>query len=142
MQEEVTVALKAGKKEKVDTLRFALAELKNKAIEKQSELDDSEAISAISTMIKKLNDSISQFETAGRQELVEQYKNQVSILQTYLPEEIGEQELKKIVSQVIENNAALKENVGALIGKSMAELKGKASPARVSEMVRNLTQNS
>lgn len=136
MQEDVTTALKAGERDKVDTLRFALADLKNKAIEKHGDLEDSEVVSAMAGMIKKLNDSIVQFETAGRAELVALYKKQVAILQEYLPEEIGDEELKKIVGEVVEKNIVLKDNLGALIGKAVAELKGKASPARIAEMIK------
>lgn len=142
MQDDVTIALKSGDKAVVETLRFALSELKNKAIEKRAVLTDEEVTGALSGMIKKLNDSIVQFETAGRGELSALYKNQVAILQEYLPEEISDEELEKVVKTIIEANQELKTNLGALIGKSIGALKGKASPTRIAETVKRLTQTS
>ena len=136
LQDDSILALKAGDKTKLSVLRFILAQVKNKEIDKNppagGELNDEETMSVLRKVIKELKESIEAFEKGGRKELLEDSKKQLEIALVYLPAEIGDDELKKEIERVIkENQAVFDNNQKAIIGLCMKELKSKAYPGRI-----------
>ena len=132
LQDDSILALKAGDKTKLSVLRFILAQVKNKEIDKQSEINDEETMVVLRKVIKELKESVEAFEKGGRIELLEDSKKQLEIALVYLPAEIGDDELKKEIERVIkENQAVFDNNQKVIIGLCMKELKSKADPGRI-----------
>jgi len=94
--------LKEGNKEDSSTLRFALSFLNKEEKDKKIELNDSEVIKILKSMIKRNKDSYDQFMNANRQELADKEKKEMSLLNTYLPELIDEVKTEEIVKKVID----------------------------------------
>ncbi|HIB26588.1 MAG TPA: GatB/YqeY domain-containing protein [Candidatus Marinimicrobia bacterium] len=117
IQNDMYVAMKAGEKEKSNTLRTTLAKLKDKRIEKRDDLSEAEAIKVLQTLVKQRKESVELFEKGGRPELAASENGEIDILNSYLPQMISEDEIRNIVQTVI-------DEVGAV---SMADL-GKVMP--------------
>ena len=143
LQAEQLVALKTGNQEKLTTLRYILAQIQNKEIEKKADLTDEEIIAVLKKIAKELKESIAAFEKGGRKDLVEQYAKQLDIVSPYLPKEISDEELTNAVKELIEKNKELSEkNSKAIIGVCMKELRSKADPSRILQVLKTLEDRS
>ena len=143
LQVEQLVALKTGNQEKLTTLRYILAQIQNKEIEKKADLTDEEIIAVLKKIAKELKESIAAFEKGGRKDLVEQYAKQLDIVSPYLPKEISDEELTNAVKELIEKNKELSEkNSKAIIGVCMKELRSKADPSRILQVLKTLEDRS
>jgi len=122
----------------VSTLSFLRSQLKNVAIEKKKDsLDDSDVIAIIKKQIKQRHDSIENFQSGGRQDLAEKEKKELAILKAYLPEELSNEELEKIVSEVIAaTGASGMKAMGQVMKEVLAKVEGRAESKAVSDMVR------
>ena len=101
IQEEVKTALKSGEKFRASTLRLIVSALKLEEKNKAKALTDNEALEILTKMIKQRKDSISQFETANRIELAQKEKDEIEIIQNYLPEQLSEEELSVLILSLI-----------------------------------------
>jgi uncharacterized protein YqeY len=132
LQDDLTTSLKAREQAKVDTLRLAISEIKNAAIDKHGELTDEEIISQMKKMVKKLKESLEMFQTGGREDLVNEHKEQIAILAEYLPAEMTDVEIESAIDDiVVENSDAVKANPKMLMGLVMKQLSSKADAARI-----------
>jgi len=142
LQDDQISALKAGDKIKLNVLRFILAQIKNKEIDKKSELDDEETIIVLRKVVKELKESIEAFEKGGRKELVGDNKKQLEIVSVYLPVEINDEELKKEIEKVIkENQGVFDNNKKTIIGICIKQLKSKADPGRIMKTLQQFLVN-
>lgn len=143
IQTEVISAMKSHDTVRLETLRFIVSQAKYKQIETQKELTDEDVITIIRKQVKELSEASAQFTAAGRADLTDANKTQIDILQTYLPAEIADEELKKLITEVIEaNKAAYDANPRALTGKVIGTLKAKAAPDRISKMYGQMISGS
>jgi hypothetical protein len=117
IQNDMYAAMKAGEKEKSNTLRTTLAKLKDKRIEKRDDLSEAETIKVLQTLVKQRKESVELFEKGGRPELAASENGEIDILNSYLPQMISEDNIRNIVQTVV-------DEVGAV---SMADL-GKVMP--------------
>lgn len=139
LQKELQESLKKGDSVRVGTLRFLLSAVSNAAIAKygnQSEarLTDEDVLDAIKKQVKTHKESIDAFEKAGRAELAQKEKEELAILEVYLPKEISDEEIRKILEPV----AASGGEFGPLMGKAMQAVAGKAGGGRVSAILKEL----
>ncbi len=105
-------------------------------LEQASQLSDEEAIEVISSEAKKRKDSIEQYQKGGREDLAEKEKKELEILTDYLPEQMSEDEIRKIVKEKIEQAGANgPQETGKVMGLLMPQLKGKADGGLVSRIV-------
>lgn len=139
---DFTVAFKAGDVQKKGTLSLIKATIQNKEIElgkKEDGLSDEEVISVLSSEAKKRKDSIFEYEKAGRDEQATQEKAELSIIETYLPEQMSRdevsEELKKVILEVGTND---KREMGKIMGSAMSRMKGKADGTVVKEELEKL----
>lgn len=110
-----------------------------KKLEEASQLTDDEVIDVISSEIKKRRESIELFEKGNRKELAEKEKKEMEILQAYLPEQMEEDEIKKVVAAAVEKTGASGiKDMGRVMGFLTPQLKGKADMSQVSQIVKNL----
>ncbi len=139
LQADQIAAMKAKDVEKLQTLRYILAQIKNIEIDKHADLTDEEIIQVFRKEIKKLDDSIVSFDKASRSDLSAEYKAQKDILASYLPTEISDEELASEVKRIVDANAQLfSKTPNALIGLCVKELKSKADSSRIAAAVRSL----
>lgn len=142
LQDDQLTALKAGEKTKLGVLRFILAQIKNKEIDKKSELTDEETLSVLRKVIKELKESVEAFEKGGRIELAADNKKQLEIASAYLPAEISDEQLKVEIEKVIKDNQAVFDNnQKAIIGICMKELKSKADPGRIMKTLQGIIKS-
>lgn len=137
----MVAAAKAGKTDEVDILKLVLASLKNAKIDKSdgSDLSEEEEVQVVFSEAKKVKDSIEKFEEGGRDELAAREKEQLKVIEKYLPEQAGQDEVRKIVQKIIEDTGASNmSQMGMVMGASMKELQGKADGKVVSEVVKEL----
>ncbi len=143
LQDDQVQALKSGDKDRLSVLRYILAQIKNKEIDKQADLSDDDAIGVLKKIAKELKESIMAFEKGGRKDLVSEYKKQLDILTPYLPKEMSDEELTKAIDELIEKNKELYEkNPKAIVGICMKELKSKADSSRILAILNKKTNPS
>lgn len=135
LETELIKALKSGEKEKVVVLRGLKSDIKYKIIDKGEELTDEEVIDVLSVNTKKIRDSIEQFGKGGREDLVIKEKAALKIISEYLPEQIGEEELRGIVKQAVEESGAESpQQMGLVMKIVMPKIKGRADGKLVSKL--------
>lgn len=129
-------SLKSGDNVKVSTLRFLVAAIKNAEIELHSQgkmLDDAAIISVIAKQVKQHKESIEAYTEAGRPELAAKEQAELEILQAYLPVQMGEGEVRRIVSEAIKLPGS--NDMGSVMKVVMSQLKGKADGGMVRRVV-------
>ncbi|MBN1871871.1 MAG: GatB/YqeY domain-containing protein [Candidatus Omnitrophica bacterium] len=141
MTEKIDSDLKKAMKDKdairVSALRMLKAAISNKTIELSVEkLEDKEIVSLIRKDVKRHKDSIEQFKKGGRDDLASKEEAELLILNSYLPKEISEEEISKIVSEVIdETDSSGKKDIGRVMKLAMEKIKGRADGKTVSSIV-------
>lgn len=128
-------AMKSGEADRLSVLRMLYAAIRNAEIDKKSELTDEEIHGVVGRQVKQLKDALVDFEKAGRQDLVEKNQYEISLLESYLPEQMSDEELQQIVNTILQSENISADQVGAAIGRVMKEVKGKADGSRVRECV-------
>jgi uncharacterized protein YqeY len=137
IQEEVKTSMRMGEREKTTTLRMAVAEIKKEEIEKKSDLNDQEVTSILQKMIKQRKDSCNQFRSASRDELAQKEEREIETLTQFLPEQLGEEEIKELVTKAITNlKAETPQDIGKVMGTLKSDLQGKADMSVVSHLVK------
>lgn len=139
ISQDTITALKAGDKAKVETLRYLLAAIKNATID-QGEQDDQAVQIIIRKQIEQIDEVVPQYQRAGRTDLVEAETTKKAILAAYLPAEISDEELQKIVDQVIASTD--QPNVGKVMPQLMKIVAGRASGGRVASVVNKALSTS
>lgn len=138
IEEAIITALKAHQELVVSTLRMLMAGIINAEIAKQKELTDEEVIEVIQKEVKNRRESISAFKVGNREDLATKEAKELEILSQYLPAQMSQEELKKIVAEVIDQLKAKPQDFGKVMGAAMAKVKGKADGGQVSAIVREL----
>lgn len=140
IQTEIISSLKSGDQKKRDALRFIVSQVKYKQIEIQHEPTDEDVVSVIRKQIKELTEAVELFKQGKRQDLVDENLSQIAILKEFLPQEISDEELVKLIQSFIEEHKdTYTTNPRVLTGKVVGALKSKASPERVVKLYNNLT---
>jgi len=146
LQSELVAAMKSGNTVVRDTLRMIDSAIKNVEIEKKKRetgLSDEEILEVVTRAVKQRQDSIRQFTEGGRGDLAEKEKVELDILTAYLPEQMGEEELRAIVVEVIKTSGATSAaDIGKVMGAAMAKVKGKADGNVVRETALKLLAKS
>lgn len=138
IQEDIKSAMKAKEAFKLATLRLLSAAMKQKEVDERVELDDTAVLAIIEKLIKQRKDSISQFEKAGRQDLVDAEKNELDILAAYLPAQMSDAEIAAAIDAAIASTgAAGPKDMGKLMGMLKPQLAGKADMGKVSALVKS-----
>ncbi|MDO8668558.1 MAG: GatB/YqeY domain-containing protein [bacterium] len=139
INEELKQAMKSKDGETTSVLRMLISSIRNKEISLRSadkvELSDEQIIETIGSEIKKRKDSVEAYAKGGRQELALKETSEIKILEKYLPEQLSDEELEKIIKEII---AAGATDFGKVMGQTMARVKGKADGNRVGSLVKKL----
>ena len=135
---EIAAAMKAKETTRLSALRMLKAAVMNKGIEKTHDLDDSEVLQVVSSLVKQRRDSIEQFSKAGRTDLVDKETAEIAFLETYLPPAASAADIDAaIVEAIAETGAASVKDMGKVMKAVMPRLAGKNADGRaVNEAVR------
>lgn len=138
---DIKEAMKAKNQDKLRVLRSLKAKLMEKEISErkdgEAKLSDEQAVDVLMKAAKQRKESIEQFEEGGREDLAENEKKELAIIEEYLPEMMDEDEVRKIVQEKIKAlSASGPEHMGKVMGPLMGQLKGKAEGSLVSKVVK------
>ena len=135
--EDIKTAMKAKESFRLATLRLLSAAIKQKEVDERVELEDAAVLAIVEKLIKQRKDSISQFEKAGRQDLVDAETAEMAILTAYLPAQMSEAEIAAAIDAAIgSTGAAGPKDMGKLMGVLKPQLAGKADIGKVSALVK------
>ncbi|HDM77309.1 MAG TPA: GatB/YqeY domain-containing protein [Deltaproteobacteria bacterium] len=130
-------AMKAKDSIRLGALRLILTAVKNKEKELRRELEEREVLQIVSNQIKQRKDSIEQYRKGGREDLVQKEEQELEILQAYMPQQLSEEELEKLVTETIkEVGATSVKDLGKVMKAIMPRIAGRANGKVVNQMVR------
>ncbi len=136
--DDMKSAMKAKDKQALKAVRMILEAIKQKEIDERIELDDTQAMAVIQKMVKQRKDSISQFSDAGRTDLVEIEEAELEIINNYMPEQLGDEEVASAVDKAINDSGANSmKDMGKLMGMLKVQLQGKADMSLVSQLIKS-----
>ncbi|HKK25819.1 MAG TPA: GatB/YqeY domain-containing protein [Gracilimonas sp.] len=138
---DIKEAMKAKEQDKLRVLRSLKAKLMEKEISErkggEAKLSDDQAVEVLMKAAKQRKESIEQFEDGGRNDLAENEKKELKIIEAYLPEMMSEEEVREVVKEKIEQlGASGMQDMGKVMGPLMGQLKGKADGSLVSKLVK------
>ncbi len=137
INEDMKAAMRARDPEKLSAIRLLLAAIKQREVDERIQLDDAAVISVIDKMLKQRKDSITQYEAAGRQDLVDAERFEAEVLQSYMPAGLsGEEIAAAVAAAVAETGAAGPGDMGKVMGVLKPKLAGRADMTEVSKLVK------
>ena len=130
-------AMKSGDKERLKIIRLMTSAMKQIEVDERIELDDARVIAVLDKMVKQRRESISQFKTAGRDDLVTQENFEIDIIQEFLPQALSEEEITSIVDQAIAKTSANSiKDMGKVMGLVKPQIIGRADMGEVSGRIK------
>ena len=136
LQADMKTAMREGDAHRRDTLRMAIAAVQNAAKDKRDDLTDEEALSVLTKQVKTRRESIKAYTDAGRDDLAARERAEIDVLGPYLPEQMGEDEIRALVAEAIESTGASSpRDMGRVMGALMPKVKGRADGKLVSGIV-------
>lgn len=138
IENDLKEALKNKNAVAADALRMLKARIKNDEIAKQKEFGDEQIVEVIFSEVKKRNDSIEAYEKGGRAELADKERKEIAVLQKYLPEQLGEDEIRKVVEETLSGQTLTAADFGKAMAAVMPKLKGKAQGSAISKVLKEI----
>jgi len=136
--DDMKVAMKAKDKQALKAVRMILGAIKQKEVDDRIELDDAQVLTVIQKMVKQRKDSISQFSDAGRTDLVEVEEAELVVINSYMPEQLSDEEVSVAVDKAITNSGANSmKDMGKLMGMLKSQLDGQADMGLVSRLIKD-----
>ncbi|TQV74864.1 GatB/YqeY domain-containing protein [Aliikangiella marina] len=130
-------AMRAKQKVRLATIRMLLAQIKQVEVDERKELTDTDVLAILDKMIKQRRDSISQFESAGRQELADNEKAEIEALQEFMPQALSEAEIAAMITSAIaESGAETMRDMGKVMAILKPQMQGRADMGAVSGQVK------
>tara|TARA_B100001079_G_scaffold29450_1_gene22298 strand:+ start:5301 stop:5747 length:447 start_codon:yes stop_codon:yes gene_type:complete len=135
--DDMKSAMKAKDKEFLRATRMIIEAIKQKEVDERVELDDPQVLTVINKMVKQRKDSISQFDVAGRTDLVEIEEAELEIIKKYMPEQLSDEEVEIFVDKAINDSGSdSMKDMGKLMGMLKGQLDGKADMGAVSQLIK------
>lgn len=135
---DIVAAMKEKDKVTLETLRMVKGAIQMEEIKVKKELTDDDIAIVISKQIKTRKESIEEFKKGNREDLVSKTEEEIKVLEKYMPEQLSEEEIRKIVDKVVEElGAKLPSDMGKVMGKITPLVKGKADMGLVSKLVKD-----
>jgi hypothetical protein len=137
IQEDVKSALRAQERDRLGVLRLISAAIKQKEVDERIDLNDEQVLAVLDKMVKQRRESIEQFEQAGRNDLVTKERYELELIQTYLPDPLGQEELDALIQSAIsELGASSLRDMGPVMNALRGKVQGRADMKAVSEAVK------
>ena len=135
--EDVKTAMRAQQREQLAALRLITASIKQKEVDERIELSDEQVLAILDKMTKQRRDSLEQYEKAGREDLAATERFELDLIQTYLPERLGEDELAALIkSTLAEVGASSIRDMGSVMNALRGQVQGRADMKAVSQAVK------
>jgi uncharacterized protein YqeY len=135
--EDMKNAMRAKETARLGAIRLLLAAMKQREVDERIELTDADIIAIIEKMMKQRRDSISQYETANRLDLADAEKFEMTVLQAYMPQQLGEAEIISAIAEAIAaTGAAGPQDMGKVMGVIKPKLAGRADMGKVSGLIK------
>lgn len=144
LKEDLKAAMRAKDKVRLRTLRSLRSALKNKEIDQRQEgaetvLSEQDQLAVLRKQANQRKDSIEQYEEAGREDLVQKEREELAVLEEYMPEQMSDDELRNRLQAIVDDvGASSMGDMGPVMGRAMSELRGRVDGSRVQEMVQQL----
>lgn len=143
LKNDLKDAMKARDDVRLRTIRSLRAALKEKEISERHgdevQLSDEQAMAVVQKQAKQRRDAIEQYQAAGRDDLVAKEQEELDIIETYLPRQLGDDEIRRVLEDLIEATGATSmSDMGKVMGAAMQQLRGKADGRRINEIARTL----
>jgi uncharacterized protein YqeY len=136
--EDMKAALRARDGARLSAIRLLLAAIQQREVDERITLGDAEVVSVIEKMLKQRRDSLQQFEAAGRQDLADKEKFEVTVLQAYMPKALSEAEVEAAVMEAVGASGAKgMQDMGKVMALLKPKLAGRADMAKVSALVKS-----
>ena len=137
ISEATTAAMRARERERLAVLRLINSDLKRVEVDERRELSDKDVVTILTRMVKQRQDSLSQFEAAGRDDLAEQERFELGIIREFLPEPLAEDALDGLVEAAIKDTGAQSmSDMGKVMGVLKPQVEGRADMGAVSAKVK------
>ncbi|MBY0266329.1 MAG: GatB/YqeY domain-containing protein [Burkholderiales bacterium] len=137
INDDLKAAMRGGDAARRDTIRLLTAALKQREVDERKTLNDADVLAVIEKMIKQRRDSISQFEQGGRQDLADKEKQELQLLQAYMPQAMGDDEIAAVIAAAVaESGAAGPADMGKVMALVKPRLAGRADMGKVSAAVK------
>ena len=137
LQEAMKTAMRGGDKPRLGVVRLMLAAVKQREVDDQKELDDAEITATLDKMAKQRRESIEQYEKAGREDLADQERFELTVLKDFLPEQLSEAEIDDLISAALEESGASSmKDMGKVMGILKPKLQGRADMGAVSGRIK------
>jgi uncharacterized protein YqeY len=138
IQEDVKSAMRAHEREQLAALRLVTAAIKQKEVDERIDLSDEQVLAVLDKMVKQRRESLEQYEKAGRDDLAEKERFELRLIQTYLPEPLGEEELDRLIrSTISELGASSIRDMGSVMNALRGQVQGRADMKAVSQAVKS-----
>lgn len=136
LDQDMKEALKNKEKTRLAVIRMLKAALKNEEIKLNKALSEDDILTVLSREMKQRKEALEEFIKAGRDDLIEKQKEELAVIEAYLPEQLSEDELRQLITQTItEVGATSKADMGKVMGAVMPKVKGRADGALVNRIV-------
>ncbi|MDH3871117.1 MAG: GatB/YqeY domain-containing protein [Gammaproteobacteria bacterium] len=137
IQQDMKDSMRGGNKSRLGVIRLILAAIKQREVDERIELDDTQVTIVLDKMAKQRRESISQFEKAGRTDLVDQEVAELQIIQEFLPEQLDEAEINALIEAAMEQTGASSiKDMGKVMGQLKPKLQGRADMSAVSALIK------
>ena len=137
LTDDMKAAMKGGEKDRLGVIRLVNSAIKQREVDERIELDDAQVMGVLEKMLKQRRDSIEQFDAAGRMDLADKERYEVTVIEAYLPAKLSDGEVETIVDQAIREVApAGAKDMGKVIAAVKPKLAGRAEMGKVSEIVK------
>lgn len=131
-------AMRAKEKERLGTIRLLLSAIKQKEVDERVTLTDADIMAILNTMIKQRKESIKQYQSGGREDLVAQEESEISVLTTYLPEPLSAEEVGQMIDAVISDlGASSPKDMGQVMAALKEKIQGRADMGALSQQVKS-----
>lgn len=136
LNQDMKNAMKNKEKDRLSVIRMVKSSLQNEQIKLGRELTVDESLTVLNRELKQRKDSLHEFEQANREDLASKLRDEIAVLVVYMPEQLSEEEVSKIVVEAIADvGASTKADMGKVMGAVMPKVKGKADGGLVNRLV-------
>ncbi len=141
LQDAIKQAMRGGDKRRLGVLRLLSAAVKQREVDERITLSDDDVIAIVSKQVKQRQESIAQYDAAGRDDLASQERYEIEILQEFLPQPLSDDEINRLIDQAIaESGAESMRDMGKVMGLLKPQMQGRADMARVSARIKSRLQ--
>ena len=138
IMDDMKSCMREGDKQTLGTIRLILSAIKQQEVDSRKELEDGDVLAILDKMAKQRRESIEQFEKAGRDDLASKEKDELKVIQTYLPAQLSDEEIASIIDEAIQTTGAESmKDMGKIMGIIKPKMQGRADMSAVSALIKS-----